>query len=411
MNLPSNVTTTAPIHPLNIPEILSIVASFLADSKSIQNFAACTCVSTSFHTAFTPFLYRRLNLRHKYPPSFQSSLQKYGHYVHILDLDIVHLCDIIPNIPTLAIPNLRDIRELNIFQSNGLNSSFRDVHHEIWRDIATLIEQNQELTHVSIRFLSRVLFPAVVFEALAKVPLLHSLNLNGAIISDRVVRGGEGQQDQNNNIEAFMRACRSVQVLGIDYTTFSPENLGALTSPFYNPSSLWNNPHLVFKNITSFTFFGRSDLTLVLFSHCLEAASHTLRRLTWNTEYPTRYRPTDNIASIVAKAIVKAVNSSTPRGLESLESLHLWDGMPFSDQEIAEILDALPNPLKELIVPESDFDKLSLKALLNSQNRASHCTTLQHLDLGDCPYVTFDMKQQIRHACSNLKVFLCEVQE
>ncbi|KAF9359051.1 hypothetical protein BGX34_008562, partial [Mortierella sp. NVP85] len=114
--------------------------------------------------------------------------------------------------------------------------------------------------------------------------------------------------------------------------------------------------------------------------------------------------------------------------LAALKSLELWDGMPFSDQEIASILDSLVMPLKKLSVAESGFGELALTSLLRQPSqdhlldlghagatnnsaqatklrRIPHTATLEDLDLSDCPDVTETMILRIRALSPNLKTF------
>ncbi|KAI1317160.1 hypothetical protein EDD11_008951 [Mortierella claussenii] len=151
-------------------------------------------------------------------------------------------------------------------------------------------------------------------------------------------------------------------------------------------------------------------------------------------------------------------HSSVPdgaRGLLSLQSLDLWDGLPFTDTEIACILDALTVPLQVLSVPESGFGELATAALFRQPSslshaalvqavagdeahssgfeglagggnsmlntvppdppivvhpgfyqRPPHAATLKRLDLTDCPDITDDTLQRIKDMCPVLKTLI-----
>ncbi|KAF9351662.1 hypothetical protein BGX26_010375 [Mortierella sp. AD094] len=438
VGLQSNLSTH-PVHPLNLPEILSLIASFLTENNAIRDLASGSLVSSSFHAAFTPYLYRTFNLNTIYPPSFQSSIKRHGHFVHNLETDFMQFGNLIPLVTAIAIPNFRNLRTLKIYQSPTSNNTVCDTNLKHWQELVALVEQNQVLTEFSIQMISIALFPVALWKALARLPNLWTLRVHGALISNYVEPDQE-QHDQKAIVEAFLEACRSVRVLDMDFTTYlSITPVGLAPSPFFDPTSLWNNPHLVFKNVTSFSTFGRSSLELAFFSSCLAGASHTLRQLKWSTKHHKRYSPS-NMTPKITQEIVNVVNASTPRGLGSLERLELWDGMPFTDQEIADILDALPSPLKELSIPESGFDENSLAALLSQPHsqpasqvinagtgtgtgeesmkalqtqrqvrRAPHSTTLRYLNLSDCPYMTSEMVEQIKDACPRLEHFIWSV--
>ncbi|KAF9111841.1 hypothetical protein BGX27_004375 [Mortierella sp. AM989] len=282
-----------------------------------------------------------------------------------------------------------------------------------------------------------VIFPLAVWKALANLSLLWTLRIYGAMITN-FVEPDQNQRDRMSVVDGFLKACSSAHDLDIDHVSFSSIISTNYAPCFVDPTSLWNSPHLVFKNITSFSFFGRSSHDIAFFSNCLTGASNTLRRLKWSTGHKNHYAPSV-MAQRVTQKIVNATKEPKPRGLGMLESLELWDGMPFTDQNIADILDALSSPLKELSVVESGFEDMALAALLRQPHsqktaqegvlgaetgskteeeststlaqpqqtyqtlRPPHCTTLQRLDLTDCPYLTTEMVQQIRDACPNLK--------
>ncbi|KAF9160966.1 hypothetical protein BGX20_002321 [Mortierella sp. AD010] len=440
---PQSKQSIHPAHPLDLPEILSLIASFLTGNNLIRDLASASLVSSSFHTAFTPYLYRTLKLKPTYPLSFQSSIERHGQHVHNLETDFMQFGILIPLVSEIALPNFRNLHTLRIYQSPSsdnpaceTNLQFRQNH---WQDLVALVEQNQGLTEFSIQMFSMALISVALWKALAGLPSLWTLRVYGAQISNFVDPDQE-HHDQKANIEVFLEACRSVRVLDMDYTTFHsvpPESSIPSSFMFFDHTSLWNNMHLVFKNLISFSTFGRSRLDIAFFSRCLKASSHTLRQLKWSTQHHERYSPSD-MAPRIAQEIVKVVNASTPPGLGSLKRLELWDGMPFSDREIADILDVLPTPLEELCIPESGFDENALVALLSQPHsqsasqeiramtetggesmqilqtqkqvrRAPHSTTLRYLNLSDCPYITKEMAELIQDACPKLDRFIWSV--
>ncbi|KAF9382401.1 hypothetical protein BGX21_001833 [Mortierella sp. AD011] len=393
---PQSKQSIHPAHPLDLPEILSLIASFLTGNNLIRDLASASLVSSSFHTAFTPYLYRTLKLKPTYPLSFQSSIERHGQHVHNLETDFMQFGILIPLVSEIALPNFRNLHTLRIYQSPSsdnpaceTNLQFRQNH---WQDLVALVEQNQGLTEFSIQMFSMALISVALWKALAGLPSLWTLRVYGAQISNFVDPDQE-HHDQKANIEVFLEACRSVRVLDMDYTTF----------------------HSVPP----------------------ETSSHTLRQLKWSTQHHERYSPSD-MAPRIAQEIVKVVNASTPPGLGSLKRLELWDGMPFSDREIADILDVLPTPLEELCIPESGFDENALVALLSQPHsqsasqeiramtetggesmqilqtqkqvrRAPHSTTLRYLNLSDCPYITKEMAELIQDACPKLDRFIWSV--
>ncbi|KAF9898924.1 hypothetical protein BX616_003452 [Lobosporangium transversale] len=186
-----------------------------------------------------------------------------------------------------------------------------------------------------------------------------------------------------------------------------------------------------YRDLKSLRYFGRSAVELTLFRYLLIQGSKSLTHISWNTRFADFYLParitlfvarclvdvatgcigennnkdwdlpargpngevidfgsiaiTDqlmpgNLINNNTGAINDSNNSNnnnnygfTPhhayhkRGLTSLRSLELWDGFPFTDDQIAHILDSLTCPLKELKVSESGFGTLSLDALFRQK--------------------------------------------
>ncbi|KAF9437447.1 hypothetical protein BGZ76_000710 [Entomortierella beljakovae] len=241
------------------------------------------------------------------------------------------------------------------------------LHYPVF-EICTLYEsfkvrQNLGLREITVELLSIAMVPAKFWKTVAGLPYLWTLRVYGALISNYIDSDQQDPDSQKPIVEAFMEACRSARVLDFDLTSFITCTPKSGPSPFEDQFSLWNSPSLVFNNITSISYFGRSELDIAFFAHCLTGASQTLRRIKWSTNYLYRYAPS-KMAKEVTRVIIEATQKSRPRGLGALESLELWDGEYFTDQEIADILDALPNPLKELSVRESGFEEKAMAALL-----------------------------------------------
>ncbi|KAF8936803.1 hypothetical protein BGZ58_003720 [Dissophora ornata] len=267
---------------------------------------------------------------------------------------------------------------------------------QYWQDLTALISQNPELKVIGFNLCCRVEFPATFWRAIANVPQIQTLSIHGAVIN--------GQETEV--VDAFLDACLAVESLHLDYTLFK--------EPIR--SERWANCKR-FPRLAILNFFGRTLLDMDFFAKCLAAPG--LKRVRWSTEHSDKYLPS-TMASQVSQHIVNA-------RLGSLTGLELWDGMPFTDEDICAVLDSLTSPLIELSVSESGFGEMSLASLLRqpslqntTQNmlgqgessttldvrygqRAPHCTKLQIIDLTDCPDVTDEMAELIRESCPHLK--------
>jgi len=299
-----------------------------------------------------------------------------------------------------------NLQRLSVYQSQVIDNESNTDLTQPWEDLFSLLSRNPRIEELAVQLQSKVIFPTAFWRSVASsLPLIRTLRIYGALI----VIEDKSNNGADTSIDAFLDACLTVERLDLDFTTFR--------CPSQSPCSRWTDCR-IFPALRHLSFFGRTHLDLEFLSKCL--ASHALQSLRWSTHHQDHYTPA-MLAPRVTRLIVEA-------RLAALKSLELWDGMPFSDQEIAFILDSLVTPLKELSVAESGFGELALTSLLRQPNqdhlldlghagatnesaqatklrRIPHTATLEDLDLSDCPDVTETMILRIGALSPNLKTF------
>ncbi|KAG0005876.1 hypothetical protein BGZ65_009948 [Modicella reniformis] len=294
-----------------------------------------------------------------------------------------------------------------------------------------ILNNNPKIEELSVQLISKTVFPKAFWKAIvSSFHSLRTLRIHGAVIvigtdvenknHDRSEE--EEEEEEDTALDAFLDACLTVEHLDLDFIDFRHGRQLA-TCPRWTECR-------VLPNLRHLDFFGRTQLDLEFLSKCLSAP--TLQSLRWSTSHKEQYAPGE-FTKLVTQRIVEA-------RLAALESLELWDGMPFTDKELAAILDSLANPLKEFSVADSRFGEEALISLLrqpltsgshqdllllsdnstkgesptttttttttlNPFRQVAHCATLQKLDLSDCQDVTEDMIQQITASCPDLKTF------
>ncbi|KAI8350272.1 hypothetical protein B0O80DRAFT_500863 [Mortierella sp. GBAus27b] len=314
--------------------------------------------------------------------AFHAALEKHGSHVHEIYLEFT-TNSAMPRHIDAVLSSCCNLQRLSVRQNrSSYDNHDSDLTLQHWQELISLLDRNPRIEELTVQLLRRAAFPTAFWRTVAfSLPQIRILRIHGALIdvSDKA-------------IDTFVDACLVVQSLDLDFTTFECSN--------QHPCSSWTDCR-VFPILHRLDFFVRTQLDFEFLSKCL--AAPTLRTLRLSTRHLDHYAPA-MLTPLVTQRIVEAK-------LAALESLELWDGFPYTDMEIAAILNSLGRPLKELSVVESGFRELAMKALLDQPNqeqmgrKASHCTELQKLDLSDCLGFTEEMNQVIQESCPKLNTF------
>ncbi|KAF9932778.1 hypothetical protein FBU30_007285 [Linnemannia zychae] len=295
------------IHPLNFPEIRTIIVSCLSINRI--NLHACSLVSKAWLQTCLPFIWDTLDLC-KFQDAqlslIRQGIEKNGHLIRNVTLEHMRFNFSHPHLQKYILPFCKRLERIELMETlakgvENLGTSDLNKYQlrlDEWADIAALIRQNPELKDFRIENTNVWTPPLGFWNALAvNAPKLRSLHILRATI-------------------------------GVD-------------NSFNNGNSSSSDRHEGHEIIDSFL-----DISL---------DAPKLKELIWGSPHQAIELPV-----IIAPFLTIQI---TKRQL-ALDSLDLSEEMPFEDPELQAILMSLSRPLLSLRVKDSEFAALSLAAFL-----------------------------------------------
>ncbi|KAF9124640.1 hypothetical protein BGW39_008068, partial [Mortierella sp. 14UC] len=423
------------LHPLDLPEIRTYVVSYLTTSRA--DLLACSRVSKAWLQTCLPHLWASFDLRRFQDHQLDlrgEGIVKNGHLIRHIGLEHMQFYALNngAHLQKYALPYCRSLQRIEF--SEDRKSIYGDdddedmdldkdrLRPDEWEDIAALVRQNPGL-EVFWMENSNVWTVSVGFwKALAKgAPGLRCFKMLRATVgidsnAENFNSGGNtgvngnvstNTSNSSNNsdiseqdviLDLFLDICDRVEELHLDTVVFARTR-----------TERWNSGP-TFSRLQKLTYFGRSTMQFELFYKALGAAG--LKELTWGTSFRAMEQP-----AIIAPFLTAEIK----RRHLALETLDLWEEMPFEDRELQAILLSLSRPLLKLCVKESEFCIQAFHALLEPRLSwarwpgvngdgtgvmVSHGSTIRTLNLQGCALVTSVMVQRLLESCPQLEIFV-----
>ncbi|KAI9238953.1 MAG: hypothetical protein BYD32DRAFT_412398 [Podila humilis] len=376
------------------------MASLIAEYLTRKDIVACICVCREWEALFTPYLWSDMSLRtilpchHDHPerpkPSFLFHSQSVRRLTIHRSSSRFSTREVIS-----TLDECRKIEELILLAPDSLND-FRpreDTVHSLCHLWIFLITGNINLRRISIGHmfglpLKRILWSASLLPDLEHFKL-GCMAIDGIELHQLFLRphadlksGGKGPI-----------AGPGVHSLQLEYTHFlGPDALVGNAEGFY--------PCLTRLNLTAVsgldwnqqcTLIGRFSNLIYLYWLYTNADTH-----------PARHADTDVVTKVLAQCLrIKSLVFLYAANIRGEGNANLVCRM--SDKEHVPIIQALPVDLKVLSLALSTFGKFSFRAL---RARPFFATTLQELDMLDCPSFTGVMALDCLESCSGLVKFV-----
>ncbi|KAF9902368.1 hypothetical protein EC991_005002 [Linnemannia zychae] len=423
------------LNPLDLPEIRTYIVLYLATNRA--DLLACSRVSRAWLQTCLPYLWVSLDLRRFQDHQLalcRQGIVKNGHFIR--NVGLKHMQFYASNgthLQEYVLPHCHHLHRIEFSESSGAMDGSDDDHDmdldkdrlrlDEWEYIAALVRQNPALEVFSMENSNIWTIPVGFWKALADSALeLRSFEMlratvgidnnvasingggnNGAnySVGTNIYSTGSSDgigQDSSVILDLFFDICDRVEELHLDTVVFTRAR-----------TERWNiGP--TFSRLRKLIYFGRSTMQFEFFYRALSAVG--LKELTWGSTFRAMEQP-----MIIAPFLTAEI---TKRHL-ALETLVLWEEMPFEDRELQAILLSLSRPLLKLCVNESEFCILALNALLEPRlswthwsgtngdgtgMMASHGSTIRSLSLQGCVLVTSGMIQRLLESCPQLEVFV-----
>ncbi|KAF9375276.1 hypothetical protein CPB97_011547 [Podila verticillata] len=377
------------------------MASLIAEYLTRKDIIACICVCREWEALFTPCLWSDMSLRtmlplchHDHPERPKPSFLFHSQSIRRLTIHRSSARFFTREV-IYTLGECRKIEELILLARDNLND-FRpreDTVHYLCHLWVILITGNLNLRRISIGHmyglpLKRILWSASLLPDLEHFKLgcvaINSIELHQLFLRPHadLKSGGKGPI-----------AGPGVHSLQLEYTHFlEPEALVGNAEGFY--------PCLTRLDLIAVsgldwdqqcTLIGRFPNLVYLYWLYTNADTH-----------PARHAGTDVATKVLAQCLrIKSLVFLYAANIHGEGSVKLVCRM--NDKEHVPIIQALPVDLKALILALSTFGKFSFRAL---RARPFFTTTLQKLDMLDCPSFTGVMALDCLESCSGLVKFV-----
>ncbi|KAG0288636.1 hypothetical protein BGZ96_007595 [Linnemannia gamsii] len=344
------------MHPLLLPELLGLIAGYLARKEQQR----CSQVCWTWNSYFSPLLWRTCTvdyeLHTKHKPIPVSALHTYAPHIRVLAFQGFVSADHF-TIPCTRLEHLKIV--------DGSRMDFKGFNTEnpkdVWTSLASLVSSNPDLTTVEIAEIDWI--PTDVFwKAIADHPGIRRLSLDQVRVDFL-------------QLETFWQACSGVEVLTLQRCRISDHNDTLETMP------------VMFRRL--------QELNVENLLQPLPHVQIELLRLC--PQLSTFYWRGGAIHGLARDTLLSILGSGRLPNLDSMDIM----GMNLTDLDTEHIIQCMSR-VRKLAVYQTNFGPSSLRSL------EPHFNTIEELNLLQCPQVASANIAFLLRSCPLLRVFKAE---